>query len=196
MANLKRGFSRLASLAAALAAPIFLVIALKLSTQQVGWRPDLLTSNYPNLQRFEEPSTVVIPDVGVAYFPSGVSQQIALAQSKGLFDPESHPELFERSPGKDPLSMLVDFVRDSKLQEFEGMNSVQIAKHMVERDSRMRNKIDLKEYEMRPVYRRRSLLALGVAVAATVAFALLLQALVFAVSWVARGFRGSNREDR
>jgi hypothetical protein len=191
MANLTRGFRRIVWLLTAVTAPVVAVMAYSISEHQVGYHAVLLTSDFPSLNRSLERNSVIIENVGIAYFPPSLRPDQVDAQMHVLFSKQSHPEVFRVSKGLESPAQFASRVTAKFPDKYQGQNPIEVTKRVLVEYPVYRPTVDFKEFEISPLLAKRPLWAFGVTLGTTIALAAFLQALVSAVAWVSRGFHAS-----
>ena len=186
--NVKRGFQRIAWVSVALAAPIVWWAVYQSSSHQVGYRPELITLDFPEV---DHPGlrAVFVEDTGIFYFPIHTSE----AQMQERVDAVLKSAASIQPEGAQSRKSVREFAAAvrAKYPEYSDLSDLDLTKRIVTKFPTYRGDVDLREFEVESIYEKRPWWASGVALLVTGVWAGLLFGGIAAASWVARGFQDS-----
>lgn len=189
MVNWKRGFRRLGWVATALAAPIVAILAYDASQHRVGYRPRLLTSDFPTPGDTQR-RVVRVDNLGIFYFPRYLSEPEVEEQMRSAF-PKAAALQLPKSGGRQSIHDFAATIRAKYPRAYDDLDPVDLTWRVLAKYPEYRSTVDFREYEVEPIDEKRPLWAAAVTFGVVGALALLIQAAISIVAWVARGFSGS-----
>lgn len=156
--NIKRGFQRVAWVLVVLATPVIWWVAYEASTHRVGYRPKLLTSDFPDTSH-PGLTAVLVDDVGVFYFPTYTSKaDMEERVNAVLKSTASLPS--KDSKHRQSVKEFAAAVR-SKYPEYSDLSDLDLTKRIVTKYPTYRDSVNFREFEVEEISEKRVLWASG-----------------------------------
>jgi len=191
MANLQRGFRRIAWVVVVLATPVVGVFAYALSETLSGYEPTLIIERFPDTEgQSISKRPVYIEDVGIFYLPSELSEADIDKQMPILVPKATTLQLSDS--GKKRAS-LREFAKSVKADhpEYSDLDDITLTKRVLTKHPEYRDTVDFREFEIVPVFVKSLLWATGMTALVVLVLATILHGSISVVSWIARGFKSS-----
>lgn len=188
MANLQRGFRRIAWVLVAIGVPVVGAFTYEVSETLSGYEATLITERFPDPNETSPLKRAVhVADVGIFYLPSYLSKAEIDKQMPILVRKAAALRL----PDTGKRRSIGDFAKSvhSKYPEYADMDDITLTKRVLTKFPVYRDTVNFREYEVVPVYAKRPFWATAVTVLIVGLIAALLHCSISVLGWIARGFK-------